>query len=155
MFPKPDLVATSNMFYLPRFAVSCWVYLVLLGTHLSARSADDAGLDAVNRLGQSIYIGPTTGSEWVVAVTDRGDSAVSREFPLWQECPGWNITAVPFQTTFTCTPSGKSPLAGATYRFKVSKAKDECGEKTRMFVCVVGCAPKRVPVRLKLNHYEC
>lgn len=138
-----------------RFSASCGVCPILAATHLSVHSADDAGLDAVNRLGQSIYIGPTTGSDWVVAVTDRGDFAVSREFLLGRECPGWNLKATPFQSIFTCSQSGQSPLAGATYRFKVSNVKDECGERSRVFVCTSGCKPKRVPMRLKLNHYEC
>ena len=138
----------------PRFLLRS-LLAALLFTSLGAYAYNYAGLDASNRLGQRIYVGPTTTEKFVIAVTDRGAETTSREFLLSKECPEWHPSFGSAQLRFSCLSGGLSPLAGATYRFEVSKKLDDCRERTRLYRCVAGCGPQRVPSQIKMLHYEC
>jgi hypothetical protein len=116
---------------------------------------DDAGLEAKNRLGQSIYVGPLMSEEDKIAITEPSSGKVNREYLLADECPSWKRKTGDLQREFTCLQSGKSPLAGATCQFRVLAKKNECGDKMRAYICVAGCQPKRVPLQIVLTPWEC
>ena len=57
-------------------------------------------------------------------------------------------------TTFSCSPDGASPLAGATFRFKTYARDSRTVDCGRIAVCERGCGP-RTPQELLESGYEC
>ena len=81
-----------------------------------------------------------------------------KSFPFNEECELVDAPNIPWET-LTCHQSGRTPLAGATYKRKPTgkyKKHDDCGEPITdghkieiwQYVCVSGCNQKGVPKTL-------
>jgi hypothetical protein len=87
-------------------------------------------------------------------------SAQSRwsSVPFDRECTSSKARKDGEPLEFGCRKDGSTPLAGATYRYKVVKPKYRCEDGSaplpdRYFICVRGCAPA-VPRRLEGQYSE-
>lgn len=98
-------------------------------------------------------------------------SKISKDDPQWPS-PQSRLISAPFDREctsskaskdgepieFSCRKDGSTPLAGATYRYKVVKPKYRCEDGSaplpdRSFICIRGCAPT-VPRRLEGQYSE-
>lgn len=71
------------------------------------------------------------------------------EVPFDQECPAKKLDRKGDVVEFSCRKGGVSPLAGATYRFKLIKTTIECEgvvspDEDHVFMCIKGCG-RRTP----------
>ena len=78
--------------------------------------------------------------------------------PFARECPLRKVGKDGETIEFSCRKDGRSPLAGATYRYKVVEAKYRCDDGSvplpdRSFICIRGCAPT-VPRKLEGQYSE-
>lgn len=76
-----------------------------------------------------------------------GTSEQSVTIPFDRECPHTKQNKNGEIIEFSCRKDGASPLAGATYRFKLIKTTIECEgivepDFDHTFVCMKGCGPK-------------
>lgn len=78
--------------------------------------------------------------------------------PFDRECTSSKAIKDGEPIEFNCRLDGVTPLAGATYRYKVVKPKYRCEDGSaplpdRSFICIRGCAPA-VPRRLEVQYSE-
>ena len=78
------------------------------------------------------------------------------EYDLRAECPGFTDTEI------SCRSTGKSPLAGVTYKVTTSKKYRPCKgapyfDKSpgEVYVCVKGCGNPRAPRIMYVSPWEC
>src|SRR3569623_24439 len=74
-----------------------------------------------------------------------GEHSIKTPFNL--ECPLKKQDKIGDIIQFSCRKDGVSPLAGATYRFKLIKTSMECGGVVEpywdhTFICIKGCGSK-------------
>ncbi|MFV0662490.1 MAG: hypothetical protein ACK5NS_02370 [Denitromonas sp.] len=80
-------------------------------------------------------------------------------FAMADECPAmieWLDVPPRKGLLIRCPDGGQSPLAGATYaKAKSKKIKNLCDEPAIIFKCVAGCEPKKVPLIIVEQPWEC
>ncbi len=75
---------------------------------------------------------------------EKGPPVPILEIPFEQECPDKKRDKSGEIVEFSCRKGGVSPLAGATYRFKLMKTTITCDgvvspDEDHTFICVKGC----------------
>jgi hypothetical protein len=129
--------------------------LVALALMPSVVFANFGSASGTNRLGEYVVI-----SELEVLVYPLKKNGKRADWPLaeyktQEACKAMGWVTRPGQT-LDCRGGSLSPIAGAVYKVKQSRAhRNNCGPNPRVWVCVSGCAPKRVPTLLIEDDYEC
>jgi len=128
----------------------------------SAYAVGYGGAFGMNALGQEIHIADELANSLFVYWVDKPEGERKRQwqgktigkFKISEECPGWDWAQD--QKHIVCLPTGKSPLAGATYRIEESnKIKDVCGNNAKVYRCIEGCDKPVVPKLLVEEPWEC
>ena len=120
--------------------------------------ADGIGtISGENRLGKIVVIGNDATEIDVYRRKANGKELIpeaGRSQPFSKECD-WSADG---KGGIDCRHGASSPLAGAVFspRYPNSKRyKDSCGAPASILVCVSGCRPKRVPLILMRDVWEC
>ena len=141
---------------------------VILSTLLFMPFSANAGCTYIAELhSRSLYIDISDGGcgEFEVSFSTqigkdgRPEKGSIKSFPFNEECEIVETSkSIPWET-LTCHKSGRTPLAGATYKLKPTgkyKKYDDCGEliandrkiEIWQYACVSGCDQKGVPKTL-------
>jgi hypothetical protein len=129
--------------------------LLLLFVSTTSFSGGFGSAEGKNSYGRRIHIDES--SDGYVIWIPFNENGPPLEFQIQEECPGWDWEG----KSFSCKPSGKSPLAGATYKITTSKKWQPCSgepyfDKTprQVYVCVSGCGPN-APKIFYVTPWEC
>jgi hypothetical protein len=140
-----------------KFAIAL---LVLISS--IAHSAGYGGAEGDNALGQIIHIKEYGGNLDPYIFVQKNELDINgangrgQKYNVADECPIWT------KHSLVCKKSGKSPLAGATYKITTSKEWMPCknsevepsDEAGIIYKCIKGCN-SRTPKIFYENPYEC
>ena len=125
-----------------------------------ASAAGYGGAEGKNRRGEIIRIGGDI-PDTIYVQKNKKDLNWKEQYSLAKECPAF--TAIfEGKRQFSCNFSGKSPLAGTTYKVTTLKSYKPCDEPPYndkspgiVYLCVAGCDDPRVPKLLYESPWEC
>lgn len=111
------------------------------------------GAAGENQIGEMVRIAESD-EGLSIFVEKLGSKRPWKEYKVSEECPTWKLEND--QKIIACQKSGKSPLAGATYKVTTSKKiRDVCKDPAVIYVCVQGCSRKETPKLLVEQPWEC
>lgn len=120
------------------------------------------GAEGLNRAGEILHIEDRT----LYVQKDASDTAwteASREhYDMDGQCPEFDAWHNAKGATFTCPANRDFPLSGATYKVATSRKWRSCSgapyfdqSGDTVYVCVRGCAGRRVPEVFHVFPWEC
>ncbi len=124
-----------------------------------ALAASYGGAAGQNKRGEWVYIEGDMAEYIRVRKGDVG-TAVLAEYSLAEECPSFENRLD--ENRFHCRSSGKSPLAGATYKITTKEDYMPCNvapnyykDPGEVYICIAGCENDRVPAMFYVAPSEC
>lgn len=119
---------------------SAFIVLSLVGAPAMA-----IDYETTNSMEQRIVVRANRAGQDVIEVSGKGIEG-TKVYLVADECPKWEPRRESLQKEFSCKSDGRSPLAGARFRFKPAYRNwTGCPKIEPAYTCILGCGPGKVP----------
>jgi hypothetical protein len=123
---------------------------ILLFSSASTYAEGFGGASGSNKLGEIFHL------DQAGIYVQKNELDKKWEEDYTTEVDRFDISSIQEETFIIFNPSGKSPLAGVTYKVDYSKkTKNTCGKPMKIFQCIKGCEGRRVPQVFFVQPWEC